>query len=62
MKEFKSQVGGNTELGRVPKITSKRDERMKILVNSCISEVDRIVVKESRKSCEARLQEGEVCS
>ena len=32
---------------------------MKILVNSCIREVDRIEMKASRKSCIARLREGE---
>ena len=38
---------------RVPEFTSERDERMKMLVNSCISEVDRIGMRESRKSCAA---------
>ena len=43
---------------RVPEFTSKGDERMKMLVNSCISEVDRIGMRKSRKSCAARPQEG----
>ena len=40
---------GKTESGRVPEFTSERDEGMKMLVNSCISEVDRIGMRESRK-------------
>ena len=33
---------------RVPEFTSERDEGMKILVNSCIREFDRIGVRENR--------------
>ena len=43
---------------RVPEFTSERDERMKMLVNSYISEVDRIGMRSSRKSCAARPREG----
>ena len=32
---------------------------MKILVNSCIREMDRIRMRRSRKSCAARPREGE---
>ena len=51
--------GGKTEAGREfhAEFTSERDERMKMLVNSCISEVDRIGMRESRKSCAARPRE-----
>ena len=31
---------------------------MKIMVNSCIRKMDRIVMRRSRKSCAARPQEG----
>ena len=41
--------------------TSVRDERVKILVNSCIIKMDRIGIR-SRKSCAARPREGEACS
>ena len=43
---------------RVPEFTSKRDERMKMLVNSRISKVDRIGMRKSRKSCATRPREG----
>ena len=43
---------------RVPEFTSRREERMKMLVNSCISEVDRIGMRKSRKSCAAWPREG----
>ena len=32
---------------RVPELTSKRDEGVKVLVNSCIRELDRIGVRAS---------------
>ena len=38
----------------VPEFTSERDEEMKILVNSCIRELDRKGVRVSRKSGAAR--------
>ena len=43
---------------RVPEFTSESDERMKILVKSCISEVDRTGVRGSRKCGAARPWEG----
>ena len=39
---------------RVPEFTRERDERLRLLVNSCIREVDRIGVRGSGKSCAAR--------
>ena len=39
---------------RVPEFTRERDERLRILVNSCIREVDRIGVRGRGKSCAAR--------
>ena len=42
----------------LPEFTSERDERMKMLVSSRINEVDRIGMRESRKSCAARPREG----
>ena len=36
----------------------ERDKRMKTLVGSCISEVDRIRVRESRESHSGRPREG----
>ncbi len=47
LKESRSQAGGHTESERVPEFTSEREERMKMLVNSCISEVGRIGMKGS---------------
>ena len=41
---------------RVPEFTSVRDERMKILVNSCIRKMNRIGIRRSRKPCAARLK------
>ena len=38
----------------VPELTRERDERLTILVNSCIREVDRIGMRGSSKSCAAR--------
>ena len=35
-----------------------RDERVKILVNSCIRKMDRIRMRRSRKSCAAKPREG----
>ena len=43
--------------GNVVEFTSERDERVKILVNSGISEVDRIEMRVSSKSYAVRLQE-----
>lgn len=43
--------------GRVPDFTNNRDERVKILTNSCISKVGRIRVTVSGKSCAARSEE-----
>ena len=43
---------------RVPEFTSIRDERVKILVNSCIRKKNKIRMQRSRKSCAARPQEG----
>ena len=42
---------------RVPEFTRERDERLRILVNSCISEVNRIGVRGRGKSCVARPRE-----
>ena len=42
---------------RVPEFTRERDERLKILVNSCIREVDRIGVRGRGKSCVERPRE-----
>ena len=40
-------------------LTSKRDKEIDILGNSCIRELNRIEVRESRKSCGVRsLKEG----
>ena len=47
----------NRQRKRVPEFTSVKDERMKILVNSCIRKVDRIGMRRSRKPCAARLRE-----
>ena len=41
-----------------PEFTSRREERVKILVNSCIRWVDRIGMRVSRESCAARPREG----
>ena len=41
----------------VPEFTRERDERLIILVNSCIREVHRIGVRGRSKSCAARPQE-----
>ncbi len=49
--------GGKKKTTKWPSIvefTSERDERMEMLVNSCISEVDRVGMREHRKSCAAR--------
>ena len=43
---------------RVPEFTRERDERLRMLVNSSIREVDRIGVRGRGKSCAARPQEG----
>ena len=44
---------------RVPEFTRERDERLRRLVNSCITEVDRIGVRGRGKSCAARpLKQG----
>ena len=40
------------------KLTSVRDERVKILVKPCIRKMDRLGMKRSRKFCAARPQEG----
>ena len=42
---------------RVPEFTRERDERLRRLVNSCITEVDRIGVRGRGKSCAARPRE-----
>ena len=42
---------------RVPEFTRERDERLRILVNSCIRRVDRIGVGGRSKSCAARPRE-----
>ena len=47
----------NRQRKRVPEFTSVRDERMKILVNSCIRKMDRIGMR-SRKSCAVNPREG----
>ena len=39
------------------RVYSVRDERMKILVNSCIWKMDRIRMRRSRKSCAAKPRE-----
>ena len=40
------------------RVSSVSDERVKILVNSCIRQMDRIRMRRSRKSCATRPQEG----
>ena len=57
MKEFKSQSGGKTDKGRVPEFTSIKDERVKILVHSCIRK-DKIGMRKIRKFCGTRPREG----
>ena len=57
MKEFKSWAGGKTDKGREFQSSPVRDEKMKIMVNSCIRNMDRIGMRRSRKSCAERLQE-----
>ena len=42
---------------RVLEFTRERDKRLRILVNSCIREVDRIGVRGRSKSCAARPRE-----
>ena len=42
---------------RVPEFTRERDERLRILVSSCIREVDRIGMRGRSKSCAARPRE-----
>ena len=57
----RSQVVGkweNRDRKRVPEFTSERDEGVKILVNSCISEVDRIGMRVRGKTCAAGPREG----
>jgi len=39
--------------------TSEKDEILKILVNSCIIEVDRVGVRVIKQSCAARSRDGE---
>ena len=57
MKEFKLLwEGGDMIRKSAPEFTSERDERMRILVNSCIRNLDRIGMIVSRKSCAARLR------
>ena len=43
---------------RVPEFTSVRDEKLKILANSCISKMDRIGMRKSRKPCAVMPSEG----
>ena len=42
---------------RVPEFTRERDERLRMLVNSCIREVDRIGVRGRGRSCAVRPRE-----
>ena len=42
---------------RVPEFTREREERLRILVNYCIREVDRMAVRGRGKSCAARSRE-----
>ena len=42
---------------RVPEFTKESDERLRILVNSCIRAVDRIEVRGRSTSCAARTRE-----
>ena len=42
---------------RVPEFTRESDESLRILVNSCIREVDRIGVRGRSKSCAAKPRE-----
>ena len=59
MKEFKSWASGKTDKGRLLEFTSVRDEKVKVLVNSCIRRMDRIGNRNrNKKPCAARLQEG----
>ena len=47
----------NRSRERVPEFTRERDERLRILVNSCISKVDRKGSRGRGKSCEERSRE-----
>ena len=58
MKELVIGRLKNRQKKRVPEFTSVRDERMKILINSCIRKMDRIGMRRSRKSCAARPWKG----
>ena len=42
----------------IPVFSGVRNERVKILVNSCIKYMDSIRMRRSRKSCAARPREG----
>ena len=48
----------NKQRKRVPEFTSVSDEKVKILVNSCIRKMDKIGMGRSRKSCAARPRKG----
>ncbi len=50
--------GEKLKSGRFPELTSERDERMKLVFNSCISEVDRRGMQGRRQFCAARPLEG----
>ena len=43
---------------KIPEFTSVRNERVKILINSCIRRMDRNWIRRNRKPCVARPQEG----
>ena len=46
------------EIENLKKINDERDERVKILVNSCIRKMDRIGMRRIKKSCAARPRES----
>ena len=48
----------NKRKKRVPEFTSVRDEKMKIVANSCIRKMDSKGMRRSKKPCEARPQKG----
>ncbi|MPC86649.1 hypothetical protein E2C01_081485 [Portunus trituberculatus] len=48
-QEFKSQEGGNTEAGRESQSVPEKGMSDRVLVNSCIREVDRLEVRKGRK-------------
>lgn len=57
MKEFVAGRRKYKNRKQVVKFTRKKDERLRVLVNFCIGEVDRIRARESEKPCEVVQQD-----